>query len=261
MRRAAIAFLAAGLSALVADCPASAKRPAPTKADGAGENGALTGRFVLFMHRIGSKPPDAIVFNRDGSCLVEMGGRTGVAGTYRASPDGVFTLTTGKNPQPILSGKYQRKKYALRLFPDEPTELFYVRWPLSADKPHPPEREVLGKQTSHSRFGTMAQELTADHHFEARARDLLEEYRVYYEYEMRGTFSYADGIVTYRPSFSTALERVDYLRDFVVGRDEKCLWIVDPMIDELTCVTRASNLDIGPPPAGWREGPRNQEAH
>ena len=248
-------------SALVAAHPAAAKPPAPTKGDGAADVKQLAGRFVLFMHRIGSQVPDSIVFNRDGSCVFEMGGRTGLVGTCHRAPDGVFTLTANRDPRPILSGKYQRRKYALRLFPDEPSELFYVRWPLSANNPLLPEREVLGKQTSHSRLGAMAQELTADHHFEVRGRDLLEEYRVYFEFQMRGTFSYADGIVTYRPSFSTALEQVDYLHDFVVARDEKCLWIVDPMLDELTCVTRAPSLDIGPPPAGWREGPRNPKAH
>jgi len=266
MRWISIRVLLAVSSAVVAACATSDHRPVlsavarpalPAEEKSVSDDGkTLTGRFVLFMRRIGSEQPDSITFKSDGSCLFDVDGRTGVAGVCRTSPDGIFTLTATSSSQPILSGKYQRRKYSLCLYPGEPSELFYVRWPLSPSKPPPPERDVLGKQTASSNLGTIAQELTADHHFMTRGRDLVQEYRAYYDFEMRGTFSYAEGIITYRPSFATTLERVEYLQDFVVDRDDKCLWIVDPMLDNLLCVSGAASLDLDPPPDGWREGPR-----
>ena len=61
----------------------------------------------------------------------------------------------------MLTGKYQLRKYALQLFPGEPMELFYVRWPLSPAKPAPPESELLGIHVGRSELGTIAQRMTA----------------------------------------------------------------------------------------------------
>jgi len=221
--------------------------PAPTAE-------TLAGRYVLAQRRAGIQPPDAFELKPDGSCVVDQGGKSGVAGTWRASPNGVFTMTLASRPGPMLTGKYRLRKYALQLFPGEPAELFYVRWPLSPAKPPPPESELLGIQVGRSELGTIAQRMTADHRFERRERDLVPDDRTYYDVTIRGTFAYTNGIITYRHSESTSPEKVEYDNDFLVSRDGKCLWIIVPALDRLLCVRRAMTLDLGPPPDGYHPG-------
>jgi len=239
--------LALATAAMIGRPAGSGAAPAPT-------GQTLAGRYLLSQRRSGTQPPDAFELKPDGSCIVEVAGKSGVAGTWRASRSGVFTMTLASSSSPILSGRHQLRKYALQLFPGEPSELLYVRWPLSPDRPPPPEGELLGIQVGRSELGTLAQRMTADHRYELRERDLVPEDRTYYDMYMKGTFAYADGIITYRPSESNAPVKIDYSKDFVVSRDGKCLWLVLPALDRLLCVTRAKTLDLGPPPEGFRAG-------
>ena len=68
----------------------------------------FVGRYVLSQRRSGIQPPDAFELKPDGSCVVDQGGRSGVAGTWRAAPNGVFTMTLASRPGPMLTGKYRR---------------------------------------------------------------------------------------------------------------------------------------------------------
>ena len=160
-------------------------------------------------------------------------------------------MTLASRPGPMLTGRYQLRKYALQLFPGEPMEMFYVRWPLSPSRPPPPESELLGIQVGRSELGTIAQRMTADHRYERRERDLIQDDRTYVDVTTRGTFTYANGIITYRQSESTSPEKVDYDNDFVVSRDGRCLWIIVPPLDKQLCVRRAMTMDVGPPPDGF----------
>src|SRR5438552_3541555 len=80
--------------------------------------------------------------------------------------------------------------------------------PRSAAKQHPADSDLLGITVSRSDLGEIAQELSTDHTFRVRGRDLVQEYRAYDGFTMQGRFSYRDGIITYRPTISTALEHV-----------------------------------------------------
>ena len=247
MKRIAFALVVA-TAAMILACRRGAAGPSAPTVE------TLAGHYVLAQRRVGIQPPDAFELKPDGSCAVDQAGKSGVAGTWRASPDGVFTMTLASRPGPMLAGKYRLRKYALQLFPGEPAELFYVRWPLSPAGPPPPEKELLGIQVGSSELGTIAQRMTADHRYERRERDLVPDDRTYYDVTIHGTFAYTNGIITYRHGESTSPEKVEYDNDFVVSRDGKCLWIIVPALDRLLCVRRAMTLDLGPPPDGFRPG-------
>jgi len=248
MKPLSFALVLAAAAMIVLACRRGvAQPPAPTAEP-------LAGHYVLAQRRSGIQPPEAFELKRDGSCIFDMPTKSGLAGTWRASPNGVFTMTLASRPGPMLTGRYRVRKYALQLFPGEPMEMFYVRWPLSPAKPTPPERELLGIQVGGSELGTVAQRMTADHRFERRERDLVQEDRTYYDVTTRGTFTYANGIINYRHDESTSPEKVDYDNDFVVSRDGKCLWIIVPALDRQLCVRRAMTLDLGPPPDGFHPG-------
>jgi hypothetical protein len=234
--------------------PTAAPAAEPSRPEPASQG--LVGRFALFMRRIASEQPDTIEIDPDGRCVFDMDGRTGIVGTCRVSPEGMFTVDVAAVPRTVLFGKYTPFKYSFRVVRNDGSDLFYVRWPRRPAKPHPPETALLGTSYERSNLGEIAQVLSPDHTFRFRGRDFVAEYRVYFDFEMQGHFSYADGILTYRPTVSTALEKVDYLNDFVVSRDETCVWVVDPFLDDLSCGKPAPNLDLPPPPAGFSPGPR-----
>jgi hypothetical protein len=87
-----------------------------------------------------------------------------------------------------------------------------------------------------------------------RVLDLVAEDRRYFELHMDGSFSYAAGVITYRLAHANLPRKDDYLRDFVVRREGRCVWMVDPFNDKLQCQKRAGTMDLPPPPEGYSLG-------
>src|SRR5579859_2733079 len=214
---------------------------------------AISGKFLLFERPKDTDAPDAIEFRSDGSCIVDAGERTGILGKYHADPNGSLKIDANTGTQTEYTYNYQLLKYTLVLSKDEKSSLFYVRLP---EGPHPQFAEIVGIFHAHSDLGDSAGEITADHRFRDHLQDLVPEEHVYYDINIDGKCSYSNGVVTYVPEHSNAPQQDKYLRDFIVKRDGRGLWIVDPFHDTVLCETSATNLDLPPPPKGYRKGER-----
>ena len=101
-------------------------------------------------------------------------------------------------------------------------------------------------------MGSSATEITGAHKFRAHLHDLVPDDHTYYDIHIEGTYTYADGIGTYFPEHSNAPEQDKYLRDIIMKRDEKGLWVIDPYHDLIVCGAPATNLDLPPVPPGYR---------
>jgi hypothetical protein len=192
------------------------------------------------------------VFEADGRCLVDIGTRTGVPARCLSGLDGELRIEEVSTQATILEGKIRLSEYVLHIVRPDHSEVPYVRCPQGS---HPSEAEILGPYRAHSDLGDTVQELFADHRFRSHNRDLVPEDHTYFEYWMEGTYSYSDGVITYLPGAAGSPHKLDYLRDFVAKRDDQCVWLVDPLHDNLLCQQRAKNLDLPPSPEGYRLRP------
>jgi hypothetical protein len=197
---------------------------------GGGAGKTISGKFLLFEHPRDADAPDAIEFRSDGSCIVDAGERTGILGKYHAYPNGSLKIDADTGTQ---------------------TEYTYNYRP---EGPHPQFAEIVGIFRAHSDLGDSAGEITADHRFRDHLQDLVPEEHVYYDINIDGKCSYSNGVVTYVPEHSNAPQQDKYLRDFIVKRDGRGLWIVDPFHDTVLCETPATNLDLPSPSNGYRKG-------
>jgi hypothetical protein len=218
---------------------------------GIGADKAISGKFWLSEHAVGENALDAVEFRPDGTCLVDDGERTGILGKYHADSDGGLRIEAEAGGRKAYSYKYQLLKYTLVLSNDDKESLYYVRLPQG---PHPQFAEILGIFYVHTELGDCAGESTADHKFRDHLHEFVLEDHTYYDVSIDGTFSYGDGVLTYLPEHSNDPQPVKYSRDFIVNRDAKGLWQVDPFHDTIVCETPALNLDLPPPPVGYRKG-------
>jgi hypothetical protein len=216
-----------------------------------GKEKTITGKFSLSESPSDTDAPDAIEFRPDGSCLVDSGERTGIPGKYHVSPDGHLSISTNAGSHTGYTYQYQLLKHTLVLSPNENVSLIYVRLPEGL---HPQFTEIVGIFQMHTDLGDSATEITADDKFRVHLRSLVPEEHTYYDISMDGKCSYAKGVVTYVPEHSDAPQQDKYLRDFIVKRDAKGLWGVDPFHDTVVCETPGTDLSLPPPPKGYRNG-------
>jgi len=212
---------------------------------------APNGKYLLAERPTEVDAPNAIEFRPDGSCLVDAGERTGIAGKYHVNRDGTLKIEADTGTKTEYTYHYQLLKYTLVLSQDEDTTLYYVRLP---DGPHPRYDEIVGIFQAHNDLGDSAGELAADYTFRSHLLNLPPGEHTYYDISMDGKCTYADGVVTYIPEHSNAPQQDKYLRDFIVKRDAKGLWVIDPFHDAVLCETPATSLDLPPPPKGYRDG-------
>jgi hypothetical protein len=215
---------------------------------GGGPDKVISGKYSLFELPADRDAPDAIEFRPGGSCLIDSGERTGILGKYRASANGRLKIAAESGMWKDYTCKYELHKITLVLDPDEETSLIYVRLP---EGPHPEFTEILGTFFAHTDLGDSAGEITADHKFRDHLRYVDHERHTYEEAEIDGKCTYADGVVTYLPEKSDAPQQEKYMRDFIVKRDAKGLWLVDPFHDEVICQTPVTDLSLPPPPDGY----------
>jgi hypothetical protein len=216
---------------------------------GSDDHKEFRGKFLLFSKPVGSDAPDVIEFRPDGKCILEANGTSNIAGTYLADVDGTLRIKSETASPYAYKFKYQLQNYTLILVQNDKEALFYVRPP---DGPHPKFDDILGTFDMHNDLGDSAGEITAAHTFRDHLHDLVPDDHTYYDIYIDGKCTYAGGVVTYVPEHSNAPEQDKYLRDFIVKRDEKGLWIIDPFHDAVVCELPATNLDLPPVPQGYR---------
>ena len=209
----------------------------------------LAGKFLLFNQPVGSDAPDAIEFRPDGSCIFEADGTTNIKSTYKADGDGSLKIEARAIFRSAYEFNYQLHSNTMVLSQDGKEDLYYVRL---TDGPHPKFDEILGIFGMHNDLGDSEGEITAGHTFRDHLHDLVPDDHTYYDISIDGKCTYADGVVTYFPEHSNAPEQDKYLRDFIVKRDEKGLWVIDPFHDSVVCELAATNLDLPPVPQGYR---------
>ena len=219
---------------------------------GIGIDERLIGRFLLAERPVGPWVPDDIEFHADGSCTIDNDERSGTTGRCQVHPNGQLSVASGKTPRDSFTNAYRLLNYTLQVSQTGGSDLLYVRAPRP---PHPTKADILGIYWAHSALGDAGTELSADHTFRVRSVDLMPDH-TYYEIQMAGAYVYEDGVIAYFPERSNAPQKDRYIRDFVVKREKNCLWIVDPFHDTLLCETPATNLDLPPPPPGYRPAAR-----
>lgn len=220
---------------------------------GCGNRGKLpgngfAGKFLLSERPLGAEVLDAIEFHPDGTCLVDIDERNGVAAKYETS-DGHLRIETDGTSQKEYAYPYQLLNYTLTLQQNDGTRLIYVRMP---GGPRPQFKEILGIFGMHNELGDTAGEITADYKFRDHLHDLIPDDHTYYDIHMDGTCSYSNGVVTYVPEHSDAPQQDKYLRDYIIKRDTNGLWQIDPFHDTVVCAPPASNFDLPPIPSGYR---------
>jgi hypothetical protein len=213
----------------------------------------LAGRFILYSQPVGSDAPDAIEFRPDGSCIFEADETTNIVSKYQVDGEGNLTIDAAAIFRSAYKFKCQFHKYTLVLSQDGKDDLYYVRPP---GVPHPKFDDVLGIFGMTNEMGSSATGITADHTFRAHLHDLVPEDHTYYDIYIDGKYTYADGVGTYMIEHSNAPEQDKYVRDFIVKRDEKGLWIIDPYHDAVACQPAATNLDLPPVPTGYHLAPQ-----
>lgn len=209
----------------------------------------LAGKFFLAECPTGSVAPDVIDFRADGTCLVDAAGRSGVAGKYEVTEDDRLTIDSDVGAWKEFSAPYELLKYTLTLEPSAGTTLVYVRMP---DGPHPRFNEIFGTFAIHNDSNDFAWEVTEDQKFHEHLHAFVPDDRTYYDIHMDGTCSYSNGIATYELEHSDAPQQDKYLRDFIIKRDAKGLWQIDPYHDAVICEVPATNLDLPPVPSGYQ---------
>jgi len=213
------------------------------------EETKIDGKFLLSDRPAEADAPDAITFRPEGSCVFDDGERRGAAGKYLADAAGHIKIEADAGPRKKYKYRYKLLRYTLVLSDDDGNSLYYVR---PAEGPHPSFNEILGIFSAHNDLGDTKGEITEDHHFRAHLLTLNAEDHTFYEISMDGSCNYEDGVVTYLPEHSDDPQADKYVRDFIVKRDEKGLWIIDPLHDSLLCETPATNLELPPPPGGYQ---------
>jgi len=212
---------------------------------------SLTGKYLLYNHPEDIDAPDLIEFHPDGTCAIDAGDESGLQAKYHSYPFDRLTIEATAGDRKKYGYKYQLLKYTLILTSGEEDPLYYVRAP---DGPHPEFSEITGLFGAHSDLGNSAGEITADRTFKIHVLSLVAEDRTYYDITMDGKCTYVDGIVTYYPEHNTESRPDKYVRDFIVKRDTKGIWLIDPFHDNLLLETPATNFDLPPPPNGYRNG-------
>lgn len=226
-------------------------------------NKGLAGKFFLSECPTDSVAPDAIEFRPDGSCVVDAGGRTSIAGKYETSAVGHMSmwLTVGVVQRHLVIEadtvawkqficSYELGNYTLTMQDADGTPLIYVRMP---EGPRPQFNQILGTFGVHNEAGDSAGDLTADYKFHDHLHELDPDKHLYHDVQVDGTCTYSNGVLTYRPEHSNAPERDKYLRDFIIKRDSKGLWQIDPYHDTIICEPPVTNLDLPPVPSGYRK--------
>jgi len=211
----------------------------------------LTGKYLLYNHPEDVDALDVIDFHADGTCLVDAGDHSALSGKYHTYPFNRLTIEANTGTRTKYGYKYQLLNYTLVLTDADQDPLYYVRAP---EGPHPQFSEIVGLFGAHTNLGDTAGEVTADHTFKVHVLSLVAEDHTYYDFTMDGKCTYADGIATYYPEHTTEPQPDKYVRDFIVKRDGKGLWLIDPFHDNILLETPATNFDLPPPPAGYRDG-------
>jgi len=213
-------------------------------------SGPLSGKYLLVAHPKDVQAPDAIDFHPDGSCFVDIGDHSNIGGKYETDDAGNLTLDPAGNPESKYH--FQRLKCSLILAKDGESPLYYGLLPT---QPSPVAfSDVIGTYLARDKYGDSNTEITPDHKFQIHAHQLDLDGHVYYDLLMDGTCSYADGVITYTIAHSVGPEQDQYLRDLVVKHDDKGIWVLDAYTDAVICETPSKNLDLPPPPDGYREG-------
>jgi hypothetical protein len=212
--------------------------------------GAISGKFLLSEHPKDVDALDSIDFQHDGNCIVDSGERTGIPGKFHFYSGGGLSIEVETGIHAKYTYNYQMLKYTLLLSKDTNPTLYYVRMPEGA---HPQFAEITGIFHAHNDLGDSSGEITTNYKFRDHLHNLVPDEHVYYDVNIDGICSYSNGVVTYLPEHSNAPQQDKYLRDFIVRRDENGLWIVDPFHDTLLCESPATNLDLPPPPNGYRK--------
>lgn len=193
--------------------------------------------------------PDAINFETNGTCILGADGLTNIQANYQTVSGGYLQIKTSGASHRTYYYKYQLGTYVMVLSQYGMDDLYYVRCP---EPPHPKYEDILGTFAAHNELGDTVGDMLADHTFHDHLHDLDNENRVYYDFFISGTCTYSNGVITYWPTNSNATEHDRYFRDFIVKRDEKGLWQIDMFHDSILCETAASNLDLPPPPRGYK---------
>jgi opacity protein-like surface antigen len=226
----------------------------------------LTGTYVLIEHYKGVRAADRIAFLPDNHCTLDIDGKTGVTGKYDARADNTIAITPDGGSGE-LDYQFTQGKMTLKLSHENQDDLYYGLLP---DQP-PAIRfsDVLGIVTCHNDGGDSSTQITPDHRFTVRMRELstppeggvfsiLSDIvsgtkRTYIDITADGTCSYADGVIHYIVEHTKSPEPDESLNDVVIKADSTGIWIIDPTRDQVICQPRATSLDLPPPPAGYTQ--------
>jgi hypothetical protein len=211
----------------------------------------LVNRFFLFERPVGDGHPEMIDFRSDGTCTLDLPDRRGAAGRWEVNGAGELVIETVTPAEVVFADQLEMGRHLFKLSGRADGPLLYVRAPAP---PFVPERDILGIRHMHNDFGDAFQDLRPDHTFRMHTLDLVPMNRTWFEHTLDGAFAYEDGIVTYRFAHADLPRDDVYIRDFVLKRDDTCLWIVDPFADGTACGLRATSLALPPPPEGYQPG-------
>jgi hypothetical protein len=213
-------------------------------------SGPLSGKYLLVEHPKDVQAPDLLDFHPDGSCVVDLGVHTGIAGKYQTDDTGNLTLQPAGNPE--FKYHFQRLKTSIILTPDSGSPLYYG---LKPDQPTPVAfTDAIGTYLARDQYGDSVTQITPDHKFLIHGHQFDNDGHVYYDIRLDGTCSFADGVITYNIAHSVSTQQDQYVRDLLVKHDDKGLWVVDAYTDAILCETPSKDLDLPPPPEGYREG-------
>lgn len=206
------------------------------------------GRYLLADRQEGAKVLDGIDFQPNGVCVADANGHAGLKGSYALDDDGLLTLTIPE----ATPGTYQ---YTFRYFPTsmvltdkEGNEIYYAVPPAA---PHPKEAEVIGMFFSHTELGDAVTDLAADHTFRIHIHQYDNDEHTFVDIAMDGAWTYKDGVVEYRPKNQASPIKLEYVRDFMIKRDDKGLWCIDPYLHNTTCMSPVEKFELPDPPQGY----------
>ena len=224
----------------------------------------LSGTYVLIEHYKDVRAAERIAFSKDGHCVMDIDGRTAVTGTYDARADNTMAIYPADGAGE-LDYQFAQGKMTLTLSKANQDDLFYGLLP-----DQPPDitfKDVVGIVTCHNDAGDSTCNITPDHHFDARIRELsapseggifsvLHDIvtgvkRTYTDITVDGTCSYADGVIHYTVQHTKSPEPDESLNDIVIKVDANGLWIIDASRDQVICQPYGKSLDLPPPPAGY----------
>jgi opacity protein-like surface antigen len=224
----------------------------------------LSGTYVLIEHYKDVRAAERIAFQPDNRCTLDIDGTTGIAAKYDARADNTIAITPAGGGGE-LDYQFVQGKVTLKLSHEGQDDLYYGLLP-----DHPPAiqfSDVEGIVSCHNDGGDSVGEITADHHFSVRMRELSAppeggvfsvlsdivtgQKRTYVDVTADGTCSYADGVIHYTVEHMKSPEPDQSLNDIVIKADSTGIWIIDATRDQVICQPRATSLELPPPPAGY----------